>query len=139
MTNKNCNKCKESKPLDQFDKDKTSKDGRYFYCKDCRKPWNKKYQARRRELIGEIIKDAKHMEPCVDCSIRYPYYVMQFHHRDPAVKKFNVSDFRRNSGWAMQKLHDEIAKCDILCANCHAERTHQEPSGRSDMLSLMVE
>lgn len=59
--------------------------------------------------------------PCLDCGIKYPYYVMQFDHiRD---KKYHVS--RLVSSNNMKKLEAELAKCEIVCANCHAERTYQ--------------
>lgn len=55
---------------------------------------------------------------------RWPEYVLHFHHlRD---KKFNISDLRGGKGmvkadWTdLTKLKDEIRKCVVVCANCHA-------------------
>lgn len=44
--------------------------------------------------------------------------VLEFHHRDPALKTVNVSILCRNSS-SLSKLKEEIDKCDILCRNCH--------------------
>ena len=64
-------------------------------------------------------------QPCRDCGVSYPYYVMEFDHlRD---KKFNLSDSR---AWASRaRLIAEITKCEVVCANCHAERSHQRVQG----------
>lgn len=59
--------------------------------------------------------------PCADCGVQYPPYVMQFDHRDPGVKLFNVS--AAPGRYSTDQVLNEIAKCDVVCANCHAERT----------------
>ncbi len=59
-------------------------------------------------------------KPCADCGVQYPSYVMQFDH--VADKVHTISDLV-NQGVRFQTLVDEIAKCDVVCANCHAERT----------------
>lgn len=60
--------------------------------------------------------------PCMDCGNSYPPCVMDFDHRDPKQKSFTIS--RTGQGVSRQKLEAEIAKCDIVCANCHRIRTH---------------
>jgi len=64
----------------------------------------------------DLLKDV----PCVDCGRRFPPCVMQFDHRDPATKKFVISRSRTRSHAA---LLAEVAKCDIVCTNCHRDRT----------------
>lgn len=73
---------------------------------------------RRREKFHELKSG-----PCADCKISYPPYVMQFDHRDSATKVGHIADLISNVSWA--KVLEEVAKCDLVCANCHAERTHQ--------------
>lgn len=82
---------------------------------------------RKRESNLNIIRAAK-SRPCADCDVQYPYYVMQFDHRDPREKKFNIGQVGPTTGEA--RLRAEIAKCDVVCANCHAERTHQAAQSR---------
>jgi hypothetical protein len=60
-------------------------------------------------------------KPCADCGGEFPYYVMDFDHRDGEVKLFDVSKGMLSLGRA--KVLAEIAKCDIICANCHRIRT----------------
>lgn len=50
---------------------------------------------------------------------------LDFHHRDPASKKHKVSDLTsRIRSW--QVIEDEIAKCDVVCANCHRKEHYRE-------------
>jgi hypothetical protein len=79
--------------------------------------WRKKRQA----LFRRIIREAKD-QPCADCGGKYPYYVMQFDHVR-GVKKFGIATALSRVGTASpSQLRDEIAKCDVVCANCHALR-----------------
>lgn len=75
---------------------------------------------RYREVNRAIIRAAK-ARPCMDCGVEYPYYVMQFDHLND--KEFNVGHTGPTGG--RMRLLQEIEKCDVVCANCHAERTHQ--------------
>ncbi len=58
---------------------------------------------------------------CKDCKGAFPPECMEFDHRDPADKLFTISTFGRRVGQAT--LEEEIAKCDVVCANCHRIRT----------------
>ena len=89
-------------------------------CVERARTSNRKRLAARRAVIIAA-KD----RPCADCHVRYPYYVMQFDHR--GEKSFTIG--RTNSDTNMQALLAEIAKCDVVCANCHAERTQQKVGG----------
>lgn len=87
------------------------------------------YLARQRRAAAQnraIIREAKN-RPCVDCGIQYPPYVMQFDHLDRTEKRFEVSDIGARTA---ETLRAEIAKCEVVCANCHAERTHQRVQQR---------
>lgn len=59
--------------------------------------------------------------PCQDCAIKYPYYVMDFDHRPGEQKFYDPNSLARRLSW--KKAREEIAKCDIVCSNCHRERT----------------
>lgn len=59
--------------------------------------------------------------PCADCNGSFPFYVMDFDHREGEVKLFDVSNGALRFGRA--KVLAEIAKCDVICANCHRIRT----------------
>jgi hypothetical protein len=54
---------------------------------------------------------------CKDCGESHPA-CLDFHHRNPKEKLGNIS-FIVTSAWSEQRILKEIAKCDILCVNCH--------------------
>ena len=87
-------------------------------------PAVRKVNRRRREEAKQLLREYKD-RPCMDCGIKYPYYVMQLDHRDPSIKKHNPS-YVPSRGWSMQRNREEFDKCDVVCANCHMERTHQQ-------------
>ena len=63
--------------------------------------------------------DYKRTLSCVVCNLsglKYPQ-ILHFHHRDPTTKLFRIPDKARQ--YPSKALMDEIAKCDVLCANCH--------------------
>lgn len=98
-----------------------------------RKTWrewygrNKKTQMARVKKQGqrnrEEVQRYKSSKPCADCQKSYPHYVMDFDHVR-GKKIDNVADIMRVN-MSRKKLWDEIAKCDLVCSNCHRARTHK--------------
>jgi hypothetical protein len=78
---------------------------------------------RNRRARLRIELDALKAAPCADCGKRYPPYVMDFDHRDPTKKAFSIAH-SDDVTTSMRRLLSEIAKCDLVCANCHRERTY---------------
>lgn len=62
-------------------------------------------------------------KPCTDCGGTFPWYVMQFDHVR-GEKLHNVGDLTRMTT-SMKVIREEIAKCEVVCANCHAIRTYE--------------
>lgn len=60
--------------------------------------------------------------PCADCQERYPFYVMDFDH--VRGEKYGSVGAMLATGYAIKTIEAEIAKCEVVCANCHRERTH---------------
>lgn len=96
---------------------------------DARLRYYQKHRKRLGELRRERIRqnqEAINMAksgPCTDCHVQYPPYVKDFHHVR-GVKRFAIS---RGGCRSVGSLLAEIAKCDVICANCHRERTHGQP------------
>lgn len=67
-------------------------------------------------------------KPCADCGHSYPPYVMDFDHVR-GQKKFELSQFYVRLYTPRAELLEEIAKCDVVCANCHRERTWRHRYG----------
>jgi hypothetical protein len=55
---------------------------------------------------------------CMRCGYSKCIRALQFHHRDPKTKSFGLSISSTRS-W--ERIRTELDKCDLLCANCHAE------------------
>jgi transposase len=90
-------------------------DNRGIYrCLRCR---SQAVARRRRRLKQILVADAGGR--CSICG--YDRYVgaLQFHHRDSATKKFGVGE--RGLTRSLEMLKAEVAKCVLLCANCHSE------------------
>jgi len=50
---KTCNKCGNTKPIDQFSKDRTKVDGLRTQCKECKKQVDLAYQSERRDVYSK--------------------------------------------------------------------------------------
>jgi hypothetical protein len=90
--------------------------------------YQKKYQATEgrsnRRLRYEWFDTAK-ARPCEDCGGQFPPECMDFDHTDPATKEFSVS-YGAVAGLRVERVMAEIAKCRLLCANCHRIRTAKQ-------------
>lgn len=63
--------------------------------------------------------------PCGVCKKTYHFACMDFAHKDRYLKAINIGDAAA-LGWSLKKIIIEVAKCDVLCANCHRIKTYQE-------------
>lgn len=59
---------------------------------------------------------------CADCKRVYPPFVYDFHHIDPTDKEHTPSYLLAQKD--QDKIDAELAKCVLLCANCHRFRHH---------------
>jgi hypothetical protein len=113
-----CKTCGETNPKN-FYKQK-------WICKGC---WNRMTYNRSRAKLDQLI--AERGGRCECCGYNKCKEALQWHHIDPDVKEFSISS---NRGSNIEKLRAETAKCQLLCANCHAE-THvampSNPTARS--------
>ena len=56
---------------------------------------------------------------CAVCGYSKYSGALHFHHREPNEKKFTLSLRDMTKGWG--RLLEEVRKCQLVCANCHAE------------------
>ena len=63
--------------------------------------------------------------PCVDCG-QTDIIVLQFDHL--ANKERDVANMLTGS-WSWSAIEKEIAKCEVVCANCHRIRTARSAYG----------
>lgn len=99
------------------------------YCSDkCRPIGNNKnnYAAqklraisRKREFITQL------GGKCQNCGYAKNMSALTFHHKNPKDKMFEL-DCRKISNSTLESLQKELLKCELLCANCHAELHNPE-------------
>lgn len=114
MIKKRCDYCGVLHPEDHFGVAVTTatKVYRRRKCRDC-------YRATKQALIEKHYKwlnEYKERHGCVRCGTKDPR-VLDFHHQKSDNKLFTIGGFRREVGFG--KLQEEIAKCIVVCANCH--------------------
>jgi hypothetical protein len=64
---------------------------------------------------------------CMDCGLiinERTIVCIDFDHRDPQQKSFQISDMIGRVKCSV--FIEEMAKCDAVCRNCHALRTHDK-------------
>lgn len=121
-----CGKCGAEKSLDDFNRGRGAQ-GRHVWCRSCQKEhyeqnkdrhlMNVRDSKRRRR---EWLRSLKRGRPCARCNHTGPPGAMHWHHRDPRQKLFSISAAHYN-GFSRARVLAEIAKCDLLCADCHAQ------------------
>lgn len=150
-----CLGCKISRPLTLFyTKGKNRPNDFQSYCKECQhkqsaawnrthrdwvnaweKEWRKKKYGGRRasryfwEQV-QVVEEYLDVHPCVDCG-EADVVVLEFDH----VRGKKLCNVKRMVwlGCSMEMLLEEIAKCDVRCANCHRRRTHKRKRTWNDI------
>lgn len=82
---------------------------------------NPSYRGPKQQAKIDYIRRIRETTPCTDCKRFYPYCVMDFDHVR-GQKLFNVGTM---IGQSLELIDAEIAKCEIVCSNCHRIRTKQ--------------
>lgn len=130
---KHCTKCCVDKPLEEFPRDRAVSGARRAICKPCASSEVRKYyhenggrerqHARRKALIAEryVKLDELKDVPCADCGGRFPRVCMDFDH----VRGEKIDSISRmiRMSYSWENILDEIAKCEVVCSNCHRIRT----------------
>lgn len=75
-----------------------------------------------RNSVRQYIQQVKTDSVCTDCGENYPYWVLQFDHTG-TDKEFTIAKFAAGT-LDLERIKKEIAKCEVVCANCHADRTY---------------
>jgi hypothetical protein len=139
--NKTCSKCLTEKSVSDFSfRRKAIKTENCLYhswCKECVKAYDKnnykynddrrkattersiRYRDRNRQYVFDLLVKSK----CKDCGAVNPV-VLQFDHVR-GEKAYDVSTLCRSS-LSLDKLKEEISKCEIRCANCHLLKTAKQ-------------
>src|SRR5678815_4039911 len=124
-----CSMCGLWKAQTEFHNSRT---GQFSYCADCRRAYDRRYYAQRgraariqrkrahRDAARAWMDSLKAM-PCTDCGQVFPAWVMHWDHL-PGYEKLDCIGSMVGSQRRTLVL-DELKKCELVCANCHAVRT----------------
>jgi hypothetical protein len=75
------------------------------------------WQQRRRDELRQWWNELRATKSCARCGERTPE-CLEFHHVAPEAKDVEVSRLVAN-GASRKRILAEIARCEVLCANCH--------------------
>jgi len=110
--NKKCNRCNESKDIQEFYKRKLG--GYTAYCKPCQVLQTLE---RQKEFKRQCIRYSG--GKCCMCGYHKSMCALEFHHINPDEKDFNISMMNVTKFNDLVKV--ELDKCILVCSNCHRE------------------
>jgi hypothetical protein len=91
----------------------------YARTRDDQAPRIRARNKKRKQALASWYAELKSVLVCRRCGEDHPACI-QFHHADPSAKEVLISEAVRR-GWGRARILSEIAKCEVLCANCHAK------------------
>ncbi len=137
-----CPRCGRVLPPSEFTRASDRPNGRQSMCKECKHEYDRQYYAnnpqyrervrqmseRRRDELRDYLYEYLSTHPCEMCGESRPACLC-FHHRNPKDKdiELSIAVFHQ---YSQARLEAEIAKCTVLCQNCHAIVTAQEKGYR---------
>ena len=129
-----CYKCKKDKLESDFSFKNKKLNIRQSECRSCfaeiRKKW---YERNKSDHIKNIKRNKnKYLEivqsficswldehPCVDCG-ESDIDTLDFDHINPEEKEYSVMYLL--GGWSIERIKEEMQKCEVRCKNCHSKR-----------------
>lgn len=134
-----CRECRQDKAATEFGFRNRAAGVQHTLCRDCKRAYDRRhyhkhideYKQRgavqsklvRNELLRKIDEYLRE-HPCVDCGEADPL-VFDFDHREQITKRHSISNMR-GLCYSWERILEEIAKCDVRCANCHRRRTARQ-------------
>jgi hypothetical protein len=141
METKRCSSCDKDLAKSDFGKNKCRYDGLQGKCKLCDRKAKNNLYAKNRDRYKKMVKDSKRRklewfeqyrkDKCCSKCTEKRWYVLDFHHVNEKVDGIS-SMVNNNVG--IDRIIKEIAKCNILCSNCHRELHHFERCKKNGQL-----
>ena len=123
-----CSKCGIEKDATEFYSSTRCSDGLQSRCKQCNKVDHKQHyqkdkdkykersKSRRQRVLTEYM-EWRSKQKCCRCG-ETEEACLDAHHSDPSQKEFSLSKLGIEE-FGSERWHAELAKCIIVCANCH--------------------
>ncbi len=102
--------------------------GKRFCSRRCAQSYAVSVRRKELKYMAVLYKGGE----CQICGYNACINALHFHHRDPDEKDFSLS--YKGHTYSFEKIKSELDKCDLLCANCHAEEHYD-----SDMMERVFE
>ena len=106
------------------------KEKRREYQREYMRGWYQKNKAKHiasvrksNKKIKDWLKEYKATLKCENCEENHPA-CLEFHHINPKEKRFAIANIKDFLSWSA--LQTEIAKCRVLCANCHRKEHYEQ-------------
>lgn len=87
----------------------------------CRRCQHSRYEKPHADRKTQLVRDFKVSKGCADCGYDKHPSALEFDHLPGTEKLFNIGE--KVASYAIERIWAEIAKCEVVCANCHAIRT----------------
>jgi hypothetical protein len=132
-----CSRCKAVKPEREFARKNNKTGARDCYCYECRRAYSRDWYSKNRERhkrncrrnskryvahAQRFVWEYLQQRSCAECGEDDPL-VLEFHHT--GEKEFDIGNAAR-LGYPIGRIEKEIARCIVLCANCHRRKTAKE-------------
>lgn len=137
---KKCSRCLRALPITEFGRRAKNRDGHKGACKQCDREVTRAWQSRHpeqtkqagrqsRAKTRDITWEIKQSTACADCGGYFQPWQMDFDHTENN-KTAEVSMLVRSSN--REAVLAEMAKCEVVCANCHRTRTHMRRNAKTE-------
>ena len=137
---KECSKCKKEKSENEFNFKNKGLGIKHSECRECTRLFvknhynkNKDYylkKTRKRNGVLRVeifvyIRQYLSKNPCIDCG-ESDIVVLEFDHKGGDFIKIDAVSKLIRSRVSIDRIKEEISKCDVRCANCHRRKTAQD-------------
>lgn len=131
MVTRRCCKCRKDKPEAEFAPSFWARKGSQgVWCRKCHSAYNREKRLRPGEAERQLdrqnalraskrawLDEFKARVGCKRCGETHPG-CLEFHHLNPDLKEATLSFLAGNNA-SQRILEAEVAKCEVVCANCH--------------------
>lgn len=122
---KTCPTCKEIKSLSEFYSNGSTATGLVKLKPSCKTCENLDRKINFYSLIEEYLQIRNTTYMCSNCGDTDKYGFLEFHHREPHIKDFNIGSISKSISEETfaTVVVPELDKCILLCPSCH-KREH---------------
>jgi hypothetical protein len=117
---KRCRDCGTTLPYSSFYRNANVHDGHLNQCKKCTVARYGPKRSERAKRDRAYFQQIKLERGCADCGYAAHPAALDFDHLPGAGKLYRVCTM---AGMSRVLVDAEIAKCEVVCANCHRIRT----------------